>query len=205
MIHELWKNRDHHPLLSSEWFRAWAKRLVTAPGLARQAWFQRSLRASGADIHCSAFFSSITRIEGDLKYLSVGAESFVGRVQLAVHESITVGCRVCINDGARLLTATHDVSDPHWGTVKAPIVIEDYAWIATDAMVLPGVTVGRGAVIGAGAVVAKNVPAGAIMVGNPARQTNRTRAENLEYSPTALLALNTAWRKAVSHSAARIP
>ena len=202
MLRELWKYRDHHPLLSSEWFRAWAKRLVTAHGLIRQTWYQRSLKAAGAQVHPSAFFSSLAMIEGDLNLLSIDREAFVGRAQLAVHESITIGYRVCINDGAKLLTASHDVSDPHWQTVKAPIVIEDYAWIATDAIVLPGVTVGRGAVIGAGAVVAKNVPALAIMVGNPARPASRQRPENLDYSPTALLALNTAWRKAVTNSSA---
>jgi acetyltransferase-like isoleucine patch superfamily enzyme len=202
MLRELWTNRDHHPLLSRAWIHAWAKRFFAAPGLLRQAWYQRCLKASGAQIHPSAFFSAIRMIEGDLNLLSVDRESFVGRAQLAVHESITIGYRVCINDGAKLLTASHDVSDPHWKTVKAPIVIEDYAWIATDAIILPGVTVGRGAVIGAGAVVAKNVPPLTIMVGNPARPASRQRPENLDYSPTALLALNTAWRKAVNNTPA---
>jgi len=51
----------------------------------------------------------------------------------------------------------------------APIVIEDSAWIGAGAIILAGVTIGRNAVVGAGSVVTKDVPAGAVVAGNPAR------------------------------------
>jgi maltose O-acetyltransferase len=53
--------------------------------------------------------------------------------------------------------------------VAKPIVIEENVWIGGSAILLPGVTVGRNAVVGAGAVVTRNVPANTVVVGNPAR------------------------------------
>ena len=62
----------------------------------------------------------------------------------------------------------------------APIVIEDYAWIGVNVTVLPGVKVGRGSVVAAGAVLAKSVPPYAVVGGNPAREIKR-RVETLDY------------------------
>ena len=63
-----------------------------------------------------------------------------------------------INDGAVLLTATHSLTDPAWSLTIDPIEIGAYAWIAMNAIILPGVSIGQGAVVGAGAVVRRNVP-----------------------------------------------
>lgn len=58
-----------------------------------------------------------------------------------------------------------------WGEARIikPVVIEDYVWIGTNASILPGVTIGEGAIVGLGAVVAKDVPSRAIVVGNPGK------------------------------------
>jgi galactoside O-acetyltransferase len=58
-------------------------------------------------------------------------------------------------------------------TDDAPIEIEDDVWIGAGAIVLPGVTVGRGAVIGAGAVVTRSVEALSIVAGVPAREIGK--------------------------------
>jgi acetyltransferase-like isoleucine patch superfamily enzyme len=52
---------------------------------------------------------------------------------------------------------------------KLPVIIEDGAWLGSHVVVLPGVRIGRGAVIGAGSVVTKSIPANAVAVGVPAR------------------------------------
>ena len=74
-----------------------------------------------------------------------------------------------------------------------PIVIDDYAWIATGAMITSGVHVGRGAVVGAGAVVREDVPDGAVVVGNPAQIVSTARPSELDYSPVRLCAPLEAW------------
>jgi acetyltransferase-like isoleucine patch superfamily enzyme len=125
--------------------------------------------------------------------LTIGAFSFVGRVSIALHEEVIVGNRVCINDDVDILTASHDVSDPKWQHLKGRIEIEDYVWIGTGAMILPGVRLGRGCVVGARAVVAKSVAPGKIVVGNPARVTARERVDQLNYNPCEFLTFNRCW------------
>lgn len=194
MITELWKQRYRPPLLSRGWLKAWAKRLLLARHFFGQALAHARLRRLGAKVAATAYFSDANMIQGGaLTELVVGEESFIGRAELAAHGMIFIGSRVCINDGARILTATHDVEDPFWRSIVRPVKIEDHVWIATDAIVLPGVTIGHGAVVGAAAVVTKNVPAGAVVAGNPAHLLPRQRASVLDYSPVRCLALYDAW------------
>ena len=194
MFRQLWHFRDRLPVGGFPWCKTWAKRLQQLPMLLKQAWFHGRFSRAGADIHPITFFSEPRLVTGDLKRLTVGQGSFIGRAELSVHAPMSIGCNVGINDGARILTASHDVSDPHWRTVAAAVTISDHAWIAVDAIILPGVRIGRGAVVGAGAVVAKDVPDGAIVVGNPARLLKKRRTDFLDYSPVQHLALFTAWR-----------
>lgn len=133
------------------------------------------------------------QIRGNLKHLNIGDQSSLGRCEIAVFAPLTIGSKVVINDGARLLTASHDVESDAWKRVEQPITIDDYAWIATGATILPGVHIGKGAVVGAGAVVSKSIPAGAICGGNPARILAKQRSAQLGYNPTALLAPFEAW------------
>jgi maltose O-acetyltransferase len=87
---------------------------------------------------------------------------------------ITIGDDVQIGPNVQLLTPTHpldpDLRRAKWESAK-PIVIEDNAWLGGGAIVLPGVTVGANAIVGAGAVVTKDVPTNTVVVGNPARVT----------------------------------
>ena len=83
--------------------------------------------------------------------------------------TITIGNNVNFSPEVMILTAYHDPDDASFAGVEKPVVIEDYAWIATRAMVLPGVRIGRGAMVAAGSVVTKDVPPDTIVGGNPAR------------------------------------
>lgn len=148
----------------------------------------------GASIDATAEIG-IMDVGGPRSRLTIGAMSFLGRIQIALHDEVKIGERVCINDGAILLTASHNLKDPMWRHVKAPIIIEDYAWIATNAIILPGVHIGKGAVVGAGAVVSKNVNAYEIVAGNPAQAISKKRIEELDYNPCSFLAANLAWLK----------
>ncbi|PYG25489.1 acetyltransferase [Pelagimonas varians] len=79
-----------------------------------------------------------------------------------------IGASATVSQGAHLCGGSHDFRDPAFPLWRAPLTVESEAWIAADAFVGPGVTIGRGAVLGARAVAMKNIPANAVAAGNPA-------------------------------------
>lgn len=188
----LWKNRARFSITSGLFYRAWAKRLLELPVLCQRNWNRASLVKRGAHIHPLAEIGKL-KADGHKGRLTIGSLSFLGRIAISLHEEVIIGDRVCINDGVDLITASHDVSDPEWKHIKGKIIIEDYAWIGTGAMILPGVTIGRGAVVAARAVVSKDVPAYAIVAGVPAVPSKKKRVEVLNYNPCEFLAENRAW------------
>lgn len=111
--------------------------------------------------------------------VSIGERTYVGpRCTFGAGGGLTIGRRVLFGAAVHLLAENHQVDDParaidEQGVTRRGITIEDEAWIGNAAIVLDGVTVGRGAVIGAGAVVTRDVPPMAIAVGNPARVIRR--------------------------------
>jgi maltose O-acetyltransferase len=106
-------------------------------------------------------------------HLTVGARCFAnfGLVALDV-AAITIGDDVQIGPNVQLLTPTHPVEpEPRrqkWEAAE-PIVIGDNVWLGGGVIVLPGVTIGENTVVGAGAVVTRDLPANVVAVGNPAR------------------------------------
>ena len=104
-----------------------------------------------------------------------------------------MGAHVAINEGVRILTGSHGVDDPAWRLKVAPVSIGDYAWIATDSIILPGVTIGEGAVVGAGSVVTRDVERFTVVAGNPAVVIRRRNAAQFTYSPVRLSAVVEAW------------
>ncbi|WDF54461.1 acyltransferase [Mucilaginibacter sp. KACC 22063] len=188
------KNRAKFSLSSKRFYTAWAKRLLLLPEIIKRNYRRWRMIRKGALIHQTAEIG-VFNIGGDLKNLTIGSNSFIGRVNIALHDKVKIGNNVCINDGVHILTASHNIQDPCWPHIKSPVIIDDYAWVATNAVVLPGVHIGVGAVIGAGAVVSRNVAPYEIMVGNPAKPTSRKRTQNLQYNPCSFLAGNLAWIK----------
>jgi maltose O-acetyltransferase len=192
-LHFLWRNRERPAITSRRWLIVWAKRFINAPFLLRLILDRRLLLMRGARIGRLSVIEG-SRFEGPVRNLSVGFGSFIGLgTTFALHDRITVGSCVVINRNVTMLTASHSLKDPHWQRFHRPIVVEDYAWIATGAMLLPGVRIGRGAVVGAGAVVRVDVPAFAVAVGNPATISEAARTETLEYFPTLLVGPLEAW------------
>lgn len=82
---------------------------------------------------------------------------------------ITIGYRVVISQGAHICAGTHDYTQPGFPLITKPIVIKDHAWVATEAFVHPGVTIGEGCVIGARAVVGKDMPDWMVCSGHPCK------------------------------------
>lgn len=133
------------------------------------------------------------RVVGNLEKLRIGANSVLGRVEVHLHAEVEIGSSVCINDGVKLMTGSHDVLDPDWKMFGRAIRIQDYAWVATGAVILPGVTIGRGAVVGASSVVTRDVPDYAVATGNPAHIRENVRCRELRYLPAKFLAFQSAW------------
>jgi len=94
--------------------------------------------------------------------------------------SIRTGSNVSIGPEATILTLGHDPRSATFEDRGGDVLIGDRVWIGYRAIVLPGVSIGEGAVIGAGAVVAKNVEPYAIVAGNPARKIGQRAVEGLE-------------------------
>lgn len=102
---------------------------------------------------------------------------------------IHTGSDVSIGPAAVILTLGHDPQCPDFSLRGGDVVIGDHAWIGYRALILPGITIGEGAVVGAGATVTKDVPPYAIVAGNPARiigQRNPNLKYRLNYDPFLL-------------------
>ncbi len=189
----LWKNRERPRLLSQRWFVVWIKRLLRSRDLLGIYRNRNSMERRGARIGSLSIVYGL-EVNGKYSNIAVGAHTFISRnVHMAPHAEINVGSFCCINDGVRILTASHDLSDPKWRMFSKEIVVEDYAWIATGAMLLPGARIGRGAVVGAGAVVACDVPAYALATGNPATVKLDRRTRDLDYDPVIFAAPYESW------------
>lgn len=92
---------------------------------------------------------------------------------------IVLGVNVTVSKRAFLCTASHNISSPRHEQTESPIIIEDRAWVAAEAFVGPGVTIGEGAVVGARAAVFKDVEPWTVVGGNPAQFIkNRIIKEN---------------------------
>jgi putative colanic acid biosynthesis acetyltransferase WcaF len=102
--------------------------------------------------------------------VSLGDQVIVGdSVILYALGPITVGPRTLISQYAHLCAGSHDYTIPQYPLLRPPITIGSDAWIATDAFVGPGVTIGDRAIVGARSSVFKDVPANTIVGGNPAK------------------------------------
>ena len=132
------------------------------------AWRLFLLRLFGAKIgRCSSVRNSVRIWQpwalemGDWSIISEDCEVYNV-------DKIRIGNRVIVSKGVFLCGAGHDIGSPIMELTYSPITIEDDAWVAGRSIVLPGVTIGTGAVVGAGAVVTKDVEPWAVVGGNPA-------------------------------------
>ena len=188
----LWRHRTIHPMGSGLWWKTWAKRGLRLPELGvvllRLGGLQMSGVQLGGLVGCSAL-----DLQGKRRNLAIGEGSFLGRVKIQIHAPVRIGCNVVINDGVEIFTGSHDIGSLQYDQINRPVIIEDYAWICSSAMLLPGVTVGRGAVVAAGAVVAKDVPPLAVVGGNPARVIKSRPDVKFAYHPAEFRACIEAW------------
>jgi putative colanic acid biosynthesis acetyltransferase WcaF len=100
--------------------------------------------------------------------LELGDESGIANGAIIYSQGkITIGKRCVISQGAHLVSGTHDYNQTGFPLITIPIRIGDYAWIAAEAFIHPGITIGNGCVIGARSVVTKDMPEWTVCTGHP--------------------------------------
>ena len=124
--------------------------------------------------------------------ITIGSNCYVGEnTRIISADSIIIGNDVLISHNVNIIdTSSHEldhleraeryiqmINDGHWSSkgnlLTAPIIIDDHAWINFNVTILRGVHIGKGAIIGAGSVVTKDVPPFTLFAGNPAREIKK--------------------------------
>lgn len=164
-----------HRLLRLAWGGVWRLFGAWTPAPWHR-WRVLLLRLAGAKVHATAHVYASARIWYP-PHLHMGPHACLGpRVDCYNMAPIRLGAGAIVSQGAHLCAGTHDIDDPRHQLVTTPIDIGEGAWVAAEAFVGPGVTVGSYAVVGARAVLFKDAQPSGVYVGNPARFI-RTRSD----------------------------
>ena len=146
-------------------------------------WRRALLRTFGAEIAATAMIYSSAKIWSP-QNLAVGDFACIApRVIVYSMAPIRLESYAIISQGVHLCAGTHDIEDPNFQLQARPIHIGARAWVAADAFVGPGVTIGRGSVLGARAVAFRDLDAWTVYVGNPAKPL-RPRRVRFPDAPT---------------------
>lgn len=130
-------------------------------------WRRAILRLFGATVESGAHIYPGVKIWAPWN-LKLSEECGVADgVRLYSQALISVGIRAVVSQGAHICTGTHDYQKPGFPLISKAIIIGDYAWVAAEAFVHPGVTIGEGAVIGARSVVINDMPSWMVCSGFP--------------------------------------
>lgn len=118
------------------------------------------------------------------KYVSIGDETYANMNLTLIDDwKITIGNRVLIGPNVTICTTGHPIHPAHRadGMYSFPVTIGDNVWIGGNVIILPGVTIGENSVIGAGAVVNKDIPANVVAAGNPCKVLREINEHDEEY------------------------
>ena len=114
--------------------------------------------------------------------VTIGEDTIIGdHAFLDGRAPLTIGSHVDIASQVLIYNSKHDINDPNFIPVNEPVVIEDYVFIGPRAIIQPGVKIGRGAIVAAGAVVTHDVPPFAIVGGVPAEIIGERKIKDLHY------------------------
>lgn len=129
----------------------------------------------GSTIHTNAKFYKARNIK-------IGKDTIIGEgVVLDGRDKLIIGNHVDFASEVMVYNAEHDINDSSFKAVKAPVIIEDYVFVGPRAIILPGVTIKKGAVVAAGAVVNKDVEEGMVVGGVPAREIKKRELSEFNY------------------------
>jgi len=152
------------------WEVVWLLAFRPTPRWALHGWRRFLLRSFGAQVGSGCRIAPSCRVwapwnlvMGEFSALGDGVDCYsMGR--------ITLGSKVAVSQRTFLCAGSHDIRSLSRPLITGPIVIEDHVWIAAECFVHPDVVIREGAVIGARAVVLKEMPAWSVCAGNPCRK-----------------------------------
>lgn len=138
-------------------------------------------RIAGISIGKNTIINMGARIY-DPSNIQIGDDCVIGeKITLDGREKLIIGNHVDIASEVMIYNSEHDINDPLFTAVSAPVIIGDYVFIGPRAIILPGVTIGNGAVVAAGAVVTKDVPEFAVVGGVPAKVIKKRSVTHPSY------------------------
>lgn len=130
---------------------------------------------SGSTLHTHARFYNPSNI-------IIGRDTIIGEgVVLDGRASIHIGDHVDFASEVMVYNSQHDTESDDFHATSEPVVIENYVFVGPRSIILPGVTIGKGAVVAAGAVVTKDVNAFEIVGGVPAKVIGERKNKDLHY------------------------
>lgn len=114
--------------------------------------------------------------------IKIGSGTIIGdHATLDGRDLLIIGDHVDIASEVMIFNSQHDVDDAHFAPIHKPVRIEDYVFIGPRAIILPGVNIGKGAVVAAGAVVTKDVDEMSVVAGVPAKHVRTRSSDSLGY------------------------
>lgn len=135
------------------------------------------VRCSGATIGSDVVLESGAKLYSPWR-LTIGAHTNIGdNVHLDARGDLTIGQNCNISTEVAIWTAEHDIQSRSFEMTRGAVVIHDRAWVCFRSIILPGVTLGEGCVVAAGAVVTKDVPPFAVVAGIPAKVVGQRNRE----------------------------
>lgn len=138
-------------------------------------------RIAGVRIGRSSYIHMGARFY-DPKGITVGNGTIIGEgMVFDGRDRIKIGNHVDIASEVMIYNSQHDINGEHFEAISRPVTIEDYVFIGPRAIILPGVTVGRGAVVAAGAVVTKDVAPFTMVGGVPAQVIGERKNKDPHY------------------------
>lgn len=167
-----------HQVTRMIWTLVWGIFARPLPRSVGSGWKRFLLRCFGAKIHPTAVVYSSAKVYYPANLTMKEYSCLASNVDCYNVAPIVVGPNSTVSQGAYLCTASHDVTNPLNPLITAPIIIEGQAWVAADAFVGMGVTIGEGAVVGARAAVFKDVEPWTIVGGNPAKFLKKRIIQN---------------------------
>ena len=191
---ETYDNRWYQPGRSSVWQLTWfliglpILRCSMLPSSSFRSWL---LKLFGAQIGSGVVIKPGVRVKYPW-HLEIGNNCWIGEdCWIDNLTTVHLGNDVCLSQSVYICTGNHDWTDPSFGLLVKPIVLNDGAWAGARSILTPGAVLGHCAIAAAGSVVMKTIPAYEIYAGNPAAFVKHRLIgqSQLEYSEDGRIAV----------------